>query len=63
MRHFIENGKFDYFIKFADHVLTELNITELADYAAEKNAVEFTAFLLDYRNKHFGDLSDGFDLQ
>lgn len=51
------------FAWFAEYTLTEQNITEVADYAAKENAVEFTAFLLDYRDKHFGKLPDGLELK
>lgn len=54
----IEARDFEDFALLAEFVLTEDNITGIIDYAAEKKAVEFTAFLLDFRNKHFGTLPD-----
>ena len=63
MTEYIDVGNLEKFILFAEYMLTEQNITYIADYAAKKNAVEFTAFLLDYRDKHFGELPDGFELR
>lgn len=63
MTECIDLGNLEKFVWFAEYTLTEQNITEVTDYAAKKNAVEFTAFLLDYRDKHFGELPDGLELQ
>lgn len=59
---YIEARDFENFARIAEFVLTEDNITEIADYAAKKNAVEFTAFLLNFRNEHFSDLPDNIKL-
>lgn len=61
--HYIEMCDFENFARLAEFVLTEHNITEITDYAAKKNAVEFTAFLLDFRNKHFQDMPDNINLE
>ncbi len=59
---YIEARDFENFARIAEFVLMEDNITEIADYAAKKNAVEFTAFLLNFRNEHFSDLPDNIKL-
>lgn len=58
----IDRGDFERFIELADYMLTKDNIIEVADYSAQHNAVEFTAFLLDFRNKHFGSVLDNLNL-
>lgn len=60
---YIEVRDFENFARLAEFVLMEDNIIEVADYAAKKNAVEFTAYLLDFRNKHFKDLPDNIKLE
>lgn len=58
----IDRGDFERFIELTDYMLTKDNIIEVADYSAQHNAVEFTAFLLDFRNKHFGSVLDNLNL-
>lgn len=59
---YIEAHDFENFARIAEFVLTEDNIIGIIDYAAEKNAVEFTAYLLNFRNEHFRTPPDNMKL-
>lgn len=55
MMSFIDENDIDSFSKFESFgTIKKANVDDLIEYAAQKQAVAFSAFLMDYKEKNFG---------